>query len=303
MSGQNSREIHWLLIPIFLVIWSSAFAIARVALEHAAPLWMLSLRFAIAAALAAILAWLLREARPAWRDILALTVIGIVNHTLYLGLSYIGMREVSAGLTAVIVSANPVLTAVLAAVLLNERMTLPRAGGLLFGAFGVALILQHRVDIGTEHWTDFLWPLGALAALSGGAILFKRLGRSQDGFSALAVQLAAAATAALLPALLLEDSPAIVDLPQAFWLSILFQAVLASVGAYAIWFHLLQKVGASAASAWHFLIPPLGILFGVLMLNESVIWMDLIGIGPVVVGIWLANRSTGRGSRRHYRHQ
>lgn len=301
MKNPTDINASWLLIPIFLVIWSSAFAVARLALEHMAPMSMLSLRFVIATLIAALIAWLRREDLPAWRDVIALALIGVVNHTTYLGLSYIGMREVPAGLTAVIISANPVLTTVLAAALLHERIRSRQIIGLLLGVMGVLMILQHRVTIGAEHWSDLAWPLGALAALSGGTILFARLGRPGAGFAGLAVQLAAAAIVAIIVAALFEDRPSFIGLPGIFWLSMTFQAGVASVGAYAIWFHLVQRAGASRASAWHFLIPPLGILFGVLILNETVVWVDLVGIVPVVIGIWLVNRPTRNASRKPIR--
>jgi drug/metabolite transporter (DMT)-like permease len=285
-----TNPLPW-LITLFCLIWSSVFAVARLGLAHCPPLTLLSIRFALAALVALALALALRERLPRGRALLMLALIGIVNHALYLGLSYVGMRHVPAGLTAIIVSANPVLTALLAALVLDERLNGRKLAGLALGVVGVGFILRHRIVAGTDAWLDMLWPLAALVALSGGAILFKRIGLAGGGFGGLAVQLAAAALFLAGPAWGLEGGLAAVEPVAEFWFSLAYQVVLASVIAYAIWFHLLRVSTATAASAWHFLIPPLGVLFGWLIMDEQVMWADFAGIVPVAAGIWLVTRS------------
>lgn len=287
---RQKSSLPW-LIAIFCLIWSSVFAVARLGLAHAPPLTLLSVRFAVAALVTLGLAVALRERRPGIRQMLGLALIGVANHAIYLGLSYLGMRHVPAGLTAIIVSANPVLTACLAALLLDERLNARKVLGLALGVVGVVFILRHRIVAGTDDWGDMLWPLGALVALSGGAILFKRLGVTGSGFGGLTVQLVAASAFLAGPAWVLEGGLAAIDPTGEFWFSLAYQALLASVIAYAIWFHLLKVSSATAASAWHFLIPPLGVLFGWLIMDEMVMWADFAGIVPVAAGIWLVTRS------------
>ena len=57
--------------------------------------------------------------------------------------------------------------------------------------------------------------------------------------------------------------------------------------AYLLWFHLLSVSSATAASSYHFMMPPLGMLFGWLLLGEQVGFTDLIGVVPVAIGIYL----------------
>jgi len=71
-----------------------------------------------------------------------------------------------------------------------------------------------------------------------------------------------------------------------------------SILAYFLWFHLLKVCGATAASAYHFLMPPLGMLFAWLVLGEHVTFRDLLGIVPVALGIYLVTRtSASQGSK------
>ena len=72
--------------------------------------------------------------------------------------------------------------------------------------------------------------------------------------------------------------------------SFAFLVLLVSTVAFLIWFQLLAAVGATAASAYHFLMPPFGILFGWLLLGERVELLDLVGIVPVALGIYLVTR-------------
>jgi drug/metabolite transporter (DMT)-like permease len=71
-----------------------------------------------------------------------------------------------------------------------------------------------------------------------------------------------------------------------------YLVLLVSVFAYLLWFQMLRVSGATAASSYHFLMPPLGLLFGWLLLGEQVALTDLIGIVPVALGIWLVTRPT-----------
>lgn len=280
------------LVTAFCLLWSLAFAVGRVGLAYAPPMTLLTLRFLMAAAAACLLARLGGEPWPRGRTLAALALVGVVNHAVYLGLSYVGMSHVPSGLTAVVVSANPILTAVLAALVLEERLSPRKLVGLALGVAGVLFILRHRVASGVEDAVQLAWPLGALVALSGGAILFKRLAPGGGGgFAGLSVQLAAAGLIMAGPAWAVEGGLSAVRAEPVFWASLLFQALAASLGAYWIWFRLLHTSSATAASAWHFLMPPLGLLFGWLLLDERVLWPDLAGIVPVALGIALVTRA------------
>jgi drug/metabolite transporter (DMT)-like permease len=72
--------------------------------------------------------------------------------------------------------------------------------------------------------------------------------------------------------------------------ALVYLAVIGSVLAYLLWLHLLTVLGATAASAYHFLMPPLGLLFGWLVLGEHMASHELVGIIPVALGIYLVTR-------------
>jgi len=278
-----------LVVP-FCLAWSSAFAAGKIGLVDCPPLLLLALRFLIAGVLLVGVAALRGEYRGlTGRTFAALAVIGLLNHALYLGLSYSGMTLVSSGLTALIISANPVLTTALAALLLGEAMTWRKGAGLALGVLGVGLVVRGRLGTGLDAPSGIALVVGALVALSAGTLLFKRMAPKAGLLAGTGVQVLVSGLALLPVGLMLEDVGAIRWAGSLIG-SLAFQVLVVSIGAYLLWFRLLQRTTATEASAYHFLTPPLGMLFGWLLLGEMVQPWDLLGILPVALGIRLVTR-------------
>ena len=159
----------------FCLLWSSAYAVAKLAIADCPPLILLTTRFLLAGllmlGLAAITGVSLKMSR---RDLLLFAALGVANQAAYLGIGYVGLKTVSAGLSALVISANPVLTAVLAAIFLDETMTWRKVAGLLLGVGGVAFVVQGRLAGGADHLEGIIYTLIALVSLVIGTILFKR---------------------------------------------------------------------------------------------------------------------------------
>jgi len=283
-----------LLVAAFCLLWSSAFAAAKLSIADCPPLIVLSARFLIAAlatfGAAAMVGIPLKLKR---RDFLLFALLGIANQAIFLGLSYVGIRSTSSGLAALIVSSNPVLTAVLAVAFLDERMTWRKAAGLLLGVAGVAVVVGSRLTGSVDHPVGIAFLLMALVSLVGGTILYKRFAPTGDLWGGLwvgnGVQSLSAGLAILPFAFAFER---VGDIVPSWRLaaSLAYLGLFVSVFAYLIWFHLLNVSGATAASSYHFMMPPLGLLFGWLLLGEQVALTDLIGIVPVAIGIYLVTR-------------
>jgi drug/metabolite transporter (DMT)-like permease len=285
------------LIAAFCFLWASAFSVAKVAVTDCPPLLVLTARFLLAGVLILAAAALYRlPFKLSGRDVVVFAVLGIANQAVYLGLGLTGMRTISSGLAALIVSANPVLTAVLAAVFLDDRMTWRKAVGLLLGIGGVAFVVQSRLAGGLEDPVGIGFSLAALVSLVGGTILFKKLAPSGGLWLGNGVQCVAAGLATL-PFAFAFESVADVVPSWRLMASLAYMALFVSVFAYLIWFELLNVAGATAASSYHFMMPPLGMLFGWLLLGEHVAPADLIGIVPVAVGIYLVTRPARSGTR------
>lgn len=279
-----------LAIGLFCLLWSYAFVAGKIGVTHCPPLILLAARFSLAGILI-LGATLVRGDGWAlsWRDAAIFAVLGIANNALYLGLGYTGLQSVSAGLGGLIVSANPVFTAGLAALLLGEGMTWRKASGLLLGIIGVTLIVWHRLSVGTDSLHGIVFTLASLASLVAGTILFKLLAPKGSLWIGNGVQNLAAGIVLTPVALTFADVHAI-DFTPGLIGAFAFLVLGGSILGYWLWFHLLKVCGATAASAYHFLMPPLGLLFAYLVLGEHVEARDLLGVIPVALGIYLVTR-------------
>ncbi|NUR10754.1 MAG: DMT family transporter [Bradyrhizobium sp.] len=291
ISGPRSRfNILPLAIGLFCLLWSYAFVAGKIGVTHCPPLILLAARFSLAGILILGATLIRGEAWSlTWRDAAIFAVLGIANNALYLGLGYTGLQSVSAGLGGLIVSANPVFTAALAALLLGEGMTWRKAGGLLLGIAGVTLIVWHRLSVGTDSLHGIVFTLASLASIVVGTILFKLLAPKGSLWIGNGVQNLAAGIVLTPVALTFADIHAI-DVTPSLIGAFAFLVLGGSILAYWLWFHLLKVCGATAASAYHFLMPPLGMLFAYLVLGEHVEARDLFGIIPVALGIYLVTR-------------
>ena len=111
-----------LYIGLFCLLWSFAFVAGKIGVTDCPPLILLTARFSLAGVLILGISALRGDAWSlSWRDALVFALLGVANNALYLGLGYTGLKTVSAGLGGLIVSANPVFTAVLAALFLGRR--------------------------------------------------------------------------------------------------------------------------------------------------------------------------------------
>jgi len=288
--AQSAKLPLPLLVAAFCLLWASAFSVAKVAVTDCPPLFVLTARFLLAGVfmLGAAAVYGLRFSLSR-RDVLVFGLLGIANQAAYLGLSYVGIRGISSGLAALVISANPVLTAVLAAVFLNDRMTWRKVLGLLLGVGGVGFVVESRLVGGVDDPVGIGFTLAALVSLVAGTILYKKLAPKGDLWLGNGVQSLAAGLATLPFAFAFERVADIVPTWRLIT-SLAYLAFFVSVFAYLLWFHLLNVSGATAASSYHFMMPPLGIMFGWLLLGEHVAPTDLIGIVPVAVGIYLVTR-------------
>jgi drug/metabolite transporter (DMT)-like permease len=282
-------------IGLFCLLWSFAFVAGKIGVTYCPPLILLAARFLLAGILIFLIsafrgeAWRMESWQMSWRDAAIFAILGVANNALYLGLGYTGLQTVSAGLGGLIVSANPVFTAMFAALLLGEALSWRKVVGLLLGIIGVGLIVWHRISIGTDSAHGVLFTLASLASIVAGTMLFKLLAPKGSLWIGNGIQNLAGGLALVPFALAFSDFGDIVpnvQLAGAFAFLVLGGSILA----YLLWFHLLKVCGATAASAYHFLMPPLGMLFAFLVLGEHLELRDLLGIVPVALGVYLVTR-------------
>jgi len=277
------------LVLIFVLLWSSAFAAGKFALQVSPPMLFLGARFFLAGLLMVGFAVVTGTYRPVgvkgWGQ---LAVLGLLNQAGYQGLAWVAMGTVSSALAAVIISMNPILITILAVPLLGEHMSLRRLAGLALGILGVVIVLNSRITVSGEDVGGILLMAVSLSSMVLGSVLFKAWKIGVPLSVNIGGQFISAGVLMFVIGLLTEDVSQIVWGLQ-FALVMTHIVIGVSIGGVGLWFFLLTHGNASDASALHFLMPPFGLMFGWVLLGEPVALGDLIGIVPIALGIWLAS--------------
>ncbi|MBI1736202.1 MAG: DMT family transporter [Candidatus Rokubacteria bacterium] len=274
----------------FSILWALAFIAIKIALLGAPPLTLQASRFLVAGAGLLAIALALGRRLPAraddWR---AIVLLGLLNHALYLGVTTFAIQRMSAGMSAVLASTNPVMLALVAPWALGERMGAMKTGGLALSYAGVVWVMWSRVGPENQPGAMALF-LVAVGFLVTGTIVFKRLAPALDRLVLTGGQLLVAGIVLAVPAALFERWSD-VELSAPFLLAQGYLIVGVSWIAILIWFWLLDHGDASRASAWFFLNPILGLLLAALLLGESLDAHDLVGAAGVAAGIYLVQRA------------
>lgn len=271
----------------FSLMWSSAFATARIIVADAAPLHALALRFLIsgliAIAAAAALGARRLPTREQWRSIL---IFGLLQNAAYLGLNFVAMQWVEASLAVIIAASMPLMVAALSWALRGERLPPLGLAGLIAGFAGTALIMGTRLNGGADPLGTVLCILGALG-LAVATLTLRSASGGKTGLPALlmvvGLQMLAGAVALALVAAAIEPfrlthTP---ELAAAF----AYQIAIPGLAATVLWFALVRRIGPTRAATFHFLNPAFGTAIAALLLGERLGPLDLIGAAVVAGGI------------------
>lgn len=267
----------------FAAMWSSAFSSARMIVADAPPLTALALRFLISGALGVGVALAMgqswRLTRPQWR---ATIVFGICQNALYLGLNFVAMQTVQAGLASIIASALPLLVAFAGWAVFGQR--LPRLGltGLAVGFAGVALIMGARISGGVDPYGLMLCILGVIS-LTVATMALQNASSGGNVLMVVGLQMLVGSLVLGIAALALE-SREVTWTPRLLG-AFTYTTLVPGLGATFVWFTLVRRIGTVRAATFHFLNPFLGVAFAALLLGEHLGPLDILGVTIIAAGI------------------
>lgn len=281
---------------LFVFLWSTGWISARAAAPYVDPLTFLAVRYALAGAIMVGICVAMSAPWPSSSGVRAHAVVsGILLHAAYLGpVWYVVAHGVPAGISGVLAGSQPLLTAILAPLLLGEAISRRQWLGTLVGFAGILLVLQPKlmgVDqaaLGSMGWLLAINVVGMISVTLG-TFYQKRFIPAGDLRTIAALQYAGAVAATLPAALLLEPSLHL----EWRWQTIATMAwsVLAiSIGAVLIMLWLIRSGAVARVGALIYLVPPVVAVEAWLLFGEQMTRGQMFGVGVVVVGVALAVR-------------
>ena len=286
----GARSLPFLPSAAFVLVWSSGYISGPAAVRAAAPFTMLGWRFGLAALLGAALALALRRPFRISRPVLVrLAAVGLVMNALQFGLMYVAF---DLGLGATVASLfhalSPVLTVLLAAALLRERVGWTQVAGFALGVLGVLVVLGPDLDAAGGLLAVSMGA-SSMLMLSIGTLGQRWIGADPDLLWSTVVQFTVSAPPMVVIGLLVEGPWPVTDPPVAA-VSLGFIVVVNSLAGLALLALLVRRGGSGAAASLFFLAPPVTAVLAWLVLGEALGPRELVGLVLAVVGVGAATR-------------
>jgi drug/metabolite transporter (DMT)-like permease len=288
--GGALKEKPWFdaaLAWYFVTVWGSGFLATKVGLQHAAPFTFLTLRFAFGLACVVPIVLLMQPRWPApGRELGHVVVAGLLMHAVHLGGShYTQYLGVSAGITALILSVQPLITALIAVRWMGETLAARQWAGVIIGLAGVALIVWHKVDVREASLASLVAVTVSLAGVTAGTLYQRVFCPLVDLRSAAAVQFAA--TIAVLAPLAWAFEDMQVDWSWQLAGSILFLVIGASLLAVSALHTLMRRGQATRVTSLLYLTPIFAVGLELAMFGVMPNALSVAGVAVTCLGVAL----------------
>ncbi len=285
----RTRLIPW----IFVIIWSTGFIAAKYSTPFMSPYFVLFVRFSLACAIFAGVLILTGKSLCSKREAIGQMAVGVLIHAVFLSAVFTAIdQSLPAGLVALVMGLQPITTALIGLIWLQDRLALKQWTGLLLGLFGVWLVVARHAPSTAEIISENTWLIvfGGLLAISTGTVLQKRVGADiHPMVGAFYQYLAATVVLGALAAV----SDSFYFVPS--WT--LFAALIWMVGGLSIiaillLMFMIRHGEPAAVASYFYLVPPFTAIQAWLLFDETLSLSATIGLAFVMVGVYLTTHSS-----------
>lgn len=270
---------------IFVLIWSTGFVVAKFGLPYTTPLWFLVLRFVFVIAILLLMLPFMRVTWPSRSQAPHIAIAGILIQGGYLGGVWCAIDAgMPAGLAALIVGLQPILTALVAPAI-GERVSARQWAGFALGFAGVALVVANKIAVIALPIVSVVFAVVALLSITTGTLYQKRNCPSFDLRAGSLIQFTASLAIAL-PLALLVETWSTRFTPQ-FVGALIWSVVVLSIGGMSLLFPLIRRGEATRVTSLFYLTPPVTALMAWVAFGERFTSLALMGMVAAVVGVAL----------------
>lgn len=281
---------------LFSALWASASSAGKIGLQSAEGLVLFTTRFLIAGVLLLGYAILVQGDRlPQKKEWQQLTIFGIFNTTVYLGLFIISLQEVTAGITSIALALNPLLISTLTAVWLKRSVTKIEWLSIFIGIVGVIIASYPLLQNSDATVSGLALLATCMLAYSFGSVYYATIPWKLSRTSINGWQVFIGGMLLIPFMIFFHQKPNQFD-PR-FWFSITWLVVPVSIGAVQLWLFLL-KSDAVKASLWLFLCPIFGLFFASYLLQEPITMFTIFGTLLVLLALVLGQLESVRKNLR-----
>jgi len=274
---------------VFVLLWSTGFIFSKLGMPYTQPLTFLVVRFAIVVALFGVFCAIMRAPFPPLAQWPHVAIVGIALHGLYLGGVFVSIDwGLPAGISALVVGLQPLLTGAVVGRLLGERVALRQWLGLWLGLAGVLAVLWEKLVLEGVALAA-VWPsVVGLFGITVGTLYQKRFCPNVDVRSGAVLQYGAA-LAVLLPVALIFEPMTVIwntDMVLAMgWL-----VVVLSLGAVSLLMVLVRQGAAAKVASLFYLVPPTTAVLAWLLFGETLGTLALVGMAVAAAGVALVQK-------------
>lgn len=284
------------LVPaLFVALWATGFIGARYAMPWAEPFSFLAVRFALTIALLLLIAIPLRASMLSGRAAFDQMVAGVLMHGVYLGGVFWAIDNgMPAGLSALVIGLQPLITAVAVGKLLGEKVLPRHWAGLFVGFVGVALVLWPKLATAGGGVTpaNTIACVIAVLGMTAGTIWQKRFGGQTDIVTGTAWQYVGGAIPMVALAFVLETGSYTLNGELVF--AMLWLVLVLSLGAIFLLMFLIRHGAVSRVASLFYLVPAVTALLAWVLFGETLSLIQLIGMAIAAAGVWLATQAGTR---------
>ena len=281
---------------LFVVLWSTGFIVPRLSAPHAEPLTFLAVRFPIAALAFAAIAFYLKAPWPKGKDILHAIIVGALTHGIYLGAVYWAVAEgMPAGVSALIINLQPLLTALLAAVIIGESIRRQHWIGLAIGLIGVAMVVWPKLSLtSAQGITPITVAINAFGAfgVALGTVYQKRFATSFHLASGGFWQYIGATLVVLIGSLILENFH--FDGTPQVWFALGWSVIVLSIISVSLLMYMISLGDVGRVSALIYLVPAMAAASAWALFGETLNPVQLIGMAVCAIAVLIVLRSAPR---------